>query len=100
MKEINPFVTVGYASADYFCDRENEVSILSKNVQNGINTTLISPRRLGKTGLIYRFFDALKAEADNFITVYVDIRAGNAVNGTVVPVEIRHRNACKCETSR
>jgi hypothetical protein len=100
MKEINPFVTVGYASADYFCDRENEVSILSKNVQNGINTTLISPRRLGKTGLIYRFFDALKAEADDFITVYVDIRAGNAVNGTVVPVEIRHRNACKCETSR
>lgn len=29
-------------------------------ISNGVNITLISPRRYGKTGLIYRTFDELK----------------------------------------
>ncbi|MDR1814839.1 MAG: ATP-binding protein [Tannerella sp.] len=80
MKEINPFITVGYASKEYFCDRENEVSTLEKNVKNSINTTLISPRRLGKTGLIYRFFDALNADDADFITIYVDIFSSRSLD--------------------
>jgi len=41
-KEINPFVTIGYQSREYFCDREYELEVLKKNVKNGISTTLVS----------------------------------------------------------
>jgi len=54
---INPFPTKGYISNEYFCDREDELKILKNNVTNGINTTLISARRFGKSALIYRLFE-------------------------------------------
>jgi hypothetical protein len=41
-------------------------------MHNGIDTTLISARRMGKTGLIYRFFDHLKEHGD-IKSIYVDI---------------------------
>lgn len=72
MRKENPFVIKGYKSKDYFCDRESELEKLLLNVRNNIDTTLISPRRLGKTGLIHRFFDELGA-SDDFETIYVDI---------------------------
>jgi AAA+ ATPase superfamily predicted ATPase len=64
-------------SKELFCDREKELQTLRSNCQNGINTTLISHRRMGKTGLIYRFFDDVesKKEKDMPVTLYVDIYA-------------------------
>ena len=44
-------------------------------LENGSNITLISPRRLGKTGLIYHVFDALEEKKADFETYYVDIYA-------------------------
>jgi hypothetical protein len=70
---INPFLTIGYISKSYFCDREYELEILKKNVRNGIDTTLISARRLGKSALIQRLFDDL--EEENYACIYVDIYA-------------------------
>jgi len=70
---INPFLTVGYESKEYFCDREYELGILKKHAKNGINTTLISARRLGKTALIYRLFDDF--ECENCACIFVDIYA-------------------------
>ena len=52
----NPFVYQGYVSPDYFCDRTEETEELIANLQNGRNTVLISPRRIGKTGLIKNAF--------------------------------------------
>jgi len=72
-KELNPFPTVGYTGKDYFCDREPELKVLRKHVENGIDTTLISARRLGKSALIYRFFEDL--ESENYACIYVDIYA-------------------------
>jgi len=72
-KNINPFLTIGYDSKEYFCDREYELDILQKNIKNGINTTLISGRRLGKSALIYRFFEDV--EQENYVCIYVDINA-------------------------
>ena len=72
-RNINPFYANGYESKSYFCDREDELKILSKNVKNGIHTTLISARRLGKTALIYRLFEDL--EQDNIACIYTDIYA-------------------------
>jgi hypothetical protein len=70
---INPFLTVGYISKSYFCDRKYELGVLKKNVKNGVNTTLISARRLGKSALIQRVFEDL--EEENYACIYVDIYA-------------------------
>lgn len=71
---VNPFLITGYYSPDYFCDREKELNLLKKNIGGKNNTTLISPRRLGKSGLILRLFDDLKKEG-NYSTLFVDIFA-------------------------
>lgn len=72
--DINPFLTNNYISKTYFCDREKELEVLQRNAQNNINTTLISPRRPGKTGLIQRLFESISVK-NEFETVYVDIYA-------------------------
>ena len=51
-----------YAGKDLFCDRESELNTLFEIVTNGANATLISPRRMGKTGLIYRLFDEISSK--------------------------------------
>ena len=61
-KPINPFLLTGYVSPDYFCDREQEAQKLISALQNGRNVTLISPRRMGKTGLIRHIFHQMEAE--------------------------------------
>ena len=61
-KPINPFILTGYVSPDYFCDREQEAQKLISALQNGRNVTLISPRRMGKTGLIRHIFHQMEAE--------------------------------------
>ena len=52
----NPFVTNGYAGAEYFCDRVQETADLTGLLLNENNVALISPRRLGKTELIWHIF--------------------------------------------
>lgn len=62
MKKVkinNPFVTVGYRSPEYFCDRKEEATRLLNAIENERNVTLISPRRLGKTGLIHHVFNEI-----------------------------------------
>ena len=55
-KLANPFICQGYESPEYFCDREVETAILLSHLKNGRNVTLISPRRIGKTGLFKNTF--------------------------------------------
>jgi len=71
---LNPFIVGRYLSPDYFCDRKNETAFLIKQIENGRNVALISPRRMGKTGLIHHTFhqDSL---TENFHTFFVDIYA-------------------------
>lgn len=69
----NPFSVVSYLGKDYFCDRASETSNLQESLYNGRNITLISPRKIGKTGLIHHLFDSISPkEAYCF---YVDIYA-------------------------
>lgn len=53
----NPFITNGYAGAEYFCDRVRETATIRELLHNENNIALISPRRLGKTDLIWHVFD-------------------------------------------
>ncbi len=73
MKKVrNPFITSGYISAEYFCDREKESREVIRTVTNGNNLTIISPRRMGKTGLILHCFHS-KEIKENYNTFFVDI---------------------------
>lgn len=74
MKPSNPFITNGYFSPHYFCDRVEETELLTRQVTNGNNVALISPRRLGKTGLINHCFEQ-EVIKDNYYTFIVDIYA-------------------------
>lgn len=71
----NPFLAKGYLSPMFFCDREKETEALLSNIQNGLDTTLISPRKFGKTGLILHTFYKIAEEKLPFSTLCVDIFA-------------------------
>lgn len=71
----NPFIVKGYKSPAYFCDRDVETATIISNIQNGADTTLISPRKYGKTGLILHTFAEVKRKRLNYETLYVDIFA-------------------------
>ena len=77
-KILNPFITTGYVSADYFCDREQETADLTRLLTNGNNVALISPRRYGKTDLIKHCF-AQKAIRENYLTFIVDVYSTKSV---------------------
>lgn len=68
----NPFPVVGYHGPSMFCDREKETDKLSGNLQSGLNTTLISLRRMGKTAMIYHVFNQILKEKQS-ICLYVDL---------------------------
>ena len=48
LKPKNPFVSQGYISPEYFCDRQQETDLMLNHFKNGRNITLVSPRRIGK----------------------------------------------------
>jgi uncharacterized protein len=68
----NPFLLKDYVSPAYFCNRENETESIIKNAQNGLNTTLISIRRMGKTGLLHHVLHQFKAN-NLGIGIYADM---------------------------
>ena len=70
----NPFVVGKYLSDRYFCDRENDTEFLRKQIVNGRNVALISPRRIGKSGLIQHFFNQPDIQ-EAYHVFYVDIYA-------------------------
>jgi hypothetical protein len=74
MTERNPFIISGYHGQELFCDREKETRTLIKNAENGVNTTMISIRRMGKTGLIWHTIERLKKKKSH-ICIYADIYA-------------------------
>lgn len=69
---INPFVLNPAIPDELFCDRKSESASLIKSLLNQENVVLISPRRVGKTGLIYHCFNQPEIR-DNYITVSIDI---------------------------
>ena len=53
----NPFSVTSYIGPEYFCGRETESEALFSALFNRRNVTLISKRKLGKTGLIHHFLN-------------------------------------------
>lgn len=78
----NPFVTNGYAGAEYFCDREDETKFLVRMLTNENNIALVSPRRLGKTDLIRHCFEQPEIKK-NYYTFIIDVYATKNLNDFV-----------------
>ena len=80
---MNPFYLIPHTPKAYFCDRVKEtddILDILRFLENGSNVTLISPRRYGKTGLIYHIFDSLKEQKKKVELFYVDIYATSCVD--------------------
>lgn len=71
-RDVNPFVVTGKIEPEYFCDRVVESARLVKSITNGNNLVLISPRRMGKTGLIRFCYDKEEIR-DNYYCFFIDI---------------------------
>lgn len=71
-KTTNPFIVTGKIEPEYFCDRVTESARLVKSVTNGNNMVIISPRRMGKTGLIQFCYDKPEI-AGEYYTFFIDI---------------------------
>ena len=72
-KPQNPFIYEGYEGPEYFCDRIEETEKVIGHLKNGRNITLASPRKIGKTGLIWHAFDQIKRTNKDAICIYIDI---------------------------
>lgn len=71
-KATNPFIVTGKIEPEYFCNRVQESARLVKSITNGNNMVIISPRRMGKTGLIQFCYDKPEI-TDEYYTFFIDI---------------------------
>ena len=92
VKNTNPFPVSGYHGSELFCDREKEIKSLIRNIENGVNTTLISIRRMGKTGTILHLFEELKHE-NELNCIYVDLYATRTFKDLTENIALSIHNA-------
>ena len=69
----NPFKYGGIVRGPYFADRTEELAELIREMTNLNRVFLISPRRLGKTCLLFNLMDRLRDLG--FATAYLDLNA-------------------------
>lgn len=74
----NPFITNGYTSPEYFCDRQRETETITRLLTNGNNIALISPRRIGKTNLLHHCFTQPEIQKE-YHTFIIDIYPTNSM---------------------
>jgi AAA+ ATPase superfamily predicted ATPase len=79
-KITNPFITAGYISPEYFCDREEETKKILNAVSSGRNLTLISLRRVGKTGLLKHIKFNLEHQKKPIAVIYIDLLPSSDAN--------------------
>lgn len=68
-----PFIYGKSADLMNFTDREEEAAYLERNFKSLINTTIISPRRWGKTSLVENVAEKIRAENNQIKICMLDI---------------------------
>ncbi len=71
--EINPFRFGALALDESFADREGEIAELSADIRNGLDVVVFAPRRCGKSSLVWRVAEELRA--DDVLVAQVDVMA-------------------------
>lgn len=74
----NPFVVSKSIPNELFCDRKEETAILIRQIENGRDVVLVSPRRMGKTGLIHHLFRQEPIQ-DRYYTFFIDIYSASTL---------------------
>ncbi len=69
----SPFIYGSTVSGNSFTDRENEIRKLTGNLLGGINTMIIAPRRWGKSSLVEKVTDSIKAGYPKVKIVLIDL---------------------------
>ena len=69
----NPFKYGGVVRGPYFADRAEELANLVQEMENLSRVFLVSPRRFGKTCLLFNLMDKLRDMG--FATAYLDLNA-------------------------
>jgi hypothetical protein len=69
----SPFIYGITVSEHSFTNRELECAKLQSNLLNGINTTIISPRRWGKSSLVEKVISEINKTDKNIKTVIIDL---------------------------
>jgi len=69
----NPFKYGGVVRGPYFADRKEDLTGLTREMENLSRVFLISPRRYGKTCLLFNLMDQLHDKG--FATAYLDLNA-------------------------
>ncbi len=83
---MNPFTTT--YNPEHFCDRKTEIKTLRANIDNGLNTLVHSPRRLGKTALIRHLFHKLE-KTRKYETVFVDLFATSGMEDLITALSVK-----------
>ena len=71
--EILPFVYGKTAEMQNFTDREEESKRLAQNFLSLVNTTIISPRRWGKSSLVKKVAEQVMSENKDVIVCLIDV---------------------------
>jgi len=68
-----PFIFGKLAESNNFTNRKIEINRLVTNFESGINTTLISPRRWGKSSLVLRAAEEVSKKNKHIKVCFVDV---------------------------
>jgi hypothetical protein len=74
----SPFIYGTTVSENAFTNRENEAEKLRSNLLQGINTTIISPRRWGKSSLVEKVIHDISKKEKKVKTVIIDLFSVNS----------------------
>ena len=69
----SPFIYGTTVSLHAFTNREKDAEKLQTNLLDGINTTIISPRRWGKSSLVEKVISNINSSEKNVKTVIIDL---------------------------
>lgn len=68
-----PFVFGKVATGENFTDRNEETERLLQNFQGLVNTTIISPRRWGKSSLVARVAELIQKQEKSLKICMIDL---------------------------
>jgi len=74
----SPFIFGTTVTDEAFINRTDEIKKLSDNLTSGINTSLISPRRWGKSSLVEKTIDDLVKKNKNIRIAMIDLFTVNS----------------------
>lgn len=69
----SPFIYGKTVNINAFTNRENDIKKLYENLTSGINTTIISPRRWGKSSLVEKVITLINKEEKKTKTLIIDL---------------------------